>query len=377
MRKEYYPKAVRGSEVKVEGPNQNRLLGELLKRGITVYNLRRKSRGELCLKVKNTDFTEFVALAEKLGFKVTVEKKLGAVSAAFRMLPRLGLVVALVLLTACYFIASSFVWRVEIVGNERVDYYAISDVLAAAGAKTGANKKGLDFGALERDIRGIEGIAEATVTVSGTTLKVSVVESLEFVPRPNGGKEMLVSLYDAEITRIVLRKGSALVKTGQRVFAGTPLLSGNLIGTDGEIITGGVVDGEVYGKVVFRESVTVALRGVRTVATGNEKKSTILGIFGLSIGKRRDGFELADVREETRTLAPIPFKVTTLYAKELTREEYSLDRDEAVEEAKNVACSRLAERLVGPGGEETVIVRDVSDGVICVDVYITSEILIT
>ena len=83
------------------------------------------------------------------------------------------------------------------------------------------------------------------------------------------------------------------------------------------------------------------------------------------------------MREETRTLAPIPFKVTTLYAKELTREEYSLDRDEAVEEAKSVARSRLAERLVGPGGEETVIVRDVSDGVICVDVYITSEILIT
>ena len=278
---------------------------------------------------------------------------------------------------ACYFIASGFVWRVEIVGNERVDYYAISDVLAASRAKTGASKNTLDFDSLESELRGIDGIAEATVTVSGTTLKVSVVESLDFVPRPSGGKETLVSLYDAEITRIVLRRGSALVKTGQRVFAGTPLLSGNLIGTDGEIITGGYADGEVYGKVVFRESVTVALNGVRTTETGRQKKSTILGIFGLKIGKRSDGFELAEISEETKTLAPIPIRVTTLYAKELAREEYSLDRSQAVEEAKSVARARLAERLVGAGGEETVIVRDISDGVICVDVFITSEILIT
>lgn len=377
MRRKYYPSSVGGSELKVEGLNQNRLLGELLKCGITVYNVRRKSRSELCLEVKKADKAQFIATAEKLGFTVSTVKKLGALSAALKLLPRLGLVVALALITACYFIASGFVWRVEIVGNERVDYYAISDVLSASGAKTGANKRGLDFNALESELRGIDGIAEATVTVSGTTLKVSVVESLEFVPRPSGGKEMLVSLYDAEITRIVLRRGSALVKTGQRVFAGTPLLSGNLVGTDGEIIAGGVVDGEVYGKVVFRESVTVALSGVRTVATGREKKSTFLSIFGLEWGKRRDDFELADIKEETRTLSPIPVKVTTLYASELAREEYSLDRSEAVEEAKSVARSRLAERLVGSGGEETVIVRDISDGVICVDVYITSEILIT
>ncbi len=122
---------------------------------------------------------------------------------------------------------------------------------------------------------------------------------------------------------------------------------------------------------------TVALNGVRTTETGRQKKSTILGIFGLKIGKRSDGFELAEIREETKTLAPIPIRVTTLYAKELAREEYSLDRSQAVEEAKSVARARLAERLVGAGGEETVIVRDISDGVICVEMYITSEILIT
>lgn len=377
MRKEYYPRSVGGSEYKITGLNQNRLLGELMKSGVTVYNVRRVSRSELCLEVRNRDVVEFTALSEKLGFEATRVKKLGTLSAVSKMLPRMGFVVALALMIACYFIASGFVWRVEIVGNERVDYYAISDVLAASGAKTGASKNTLDFDSLESELRGIDGIAEATVTVSGTTLKVSVVESLDFVPRPSGGKETLVSLYDAEITRIVLRRGSALVKTGQRVFAGTPLLSGNLIGTDGEIITGGYADGEVYGKVVFRESVTVALNGVRTTETGRQKKSTILGIFGLKIGKRSDGFELAEIREETKTLAPIPIRVTTLYAKELAREEYSLDRSQAVEEAKSVARARLAERLVGAGGEETVIVRDISDGVICVEMYITSEILIT
>ncbi len=175
MRKEYYPRSVGGSEYKITGLNQNRLLGELMKSGVTVYNVRRVSRSELCLEVRNRDVVEFTALSEKLGFEATRVKKLGTLSAVSKMLPRMGFVVALALMIACYFIASGFVWRVEIVGNERVDYYAISDVLAASGAKTGASKNTLDFDSLESELRGIDGIAEATVTVSGTTLKVSVV----------------------------------------------------------------------------------------------------------------------------------------------------------------------------------------------------------
>ena len=377
MRRNYFGFLSGGSRLLLEGASCNRLLALLEKDGVTVYNVKRDGTNRLTLSVGKHDKKALEETAEKLGFTVTETQRLGLAALAKRMVLRLGFAVVLAVLITAYAFASGYVWRVEIEGNDRVDRYAIAAALADSGAKRGSEKKTLDFAALERTLRELDGISEATVSLRGTTLKVSVLESLKYEPVPSGGKRIVLSEYDAEVTRIVLRRGTALAHSGQRVFKGTPLLSGDLTGTDGTIIGSGYADGEVYGKAVFSDSVTVALDGIKTSFTGRTERSTVLSVFGLTWGKRRDDFEYAEIETTTETLSPLlPVKVTSILAREQTREPYSLDRDEAIEEAKALLRSRLDERFIGGEREEKYIVREVAVGVITVELYATKEILI-
>lgn len=375
MRASNYPSFAGGAQLLINGLNQNRLLGELAKNGCRVYDVKRIKYDSMSLKVKKRALSVCLSTAEKLGFQATVERSLGFLAALKGLLPRLGLPIALIVMTVCYSIASGFIWQVRIEGNERVDSYSISETLKDIGVFAGAKKKAVALSRAESALRGMDGISEATLEISGNVLKVSVLESLEY-ESGEGGAAVILSDCDAEVTRIVLKSGTALVKVGQRVFAGEPLISGELIGTEGQVISEGKARGEVYGKVVMSESVTVALSGKRQEFTGRKKRSTVLSVFGWKIGKRKDGFESAQVSETTHRLSPFPIAVTSITARETVTAEYEMTEEQAIEQAKEIARERLREKLSAEADEETVQTYDLGGGMICVKLYMTVQVLI-
>ena len=375
MKKDFSPAVRSCAVVKIEGLNQNRLLAKFAENGEKVWQIRRESARVMRLKIRLSSLKTLESIAEKYGFAVTVENRTGAVYRFLKLLPRLGLVLTLVALTVTYTLLYGFVWRVEISGNEAVDKYVIAETLAQAGGKAGVKKSAADLKAMESALRKMDGIAEATVYLKGTTLKVEVVESLDFTPRPPDTVKMITSKYDAEVTRIVVRKGTALVKTGERVFEGEPLISGDIFGTDGNILSSGAAEGEVYGKVVLKESVGITLRGERKVLTGRVKKSTTLSLFGLTIGKVDNRFEYAETAAVTHKLAPIPVRVTSVTAREVVKEEFELTEDEAKAEGERIVRERMSHRLIDGQAEEKLIAKQIG-GVMYVELYVTFETVI-
>ncbi len=374
MKKDFSPRFQSCAAVKIEGFNQNRLLAKFTESGEKAWRIKRESARIMRLKVRLSSLKTLQSLAEKYGFIVTVESRSGALYRLLSLLPRLGLVLTLAALTAVYGVLYGFVWRVEISGNDRVDKYVIAEALALSGGKAGARKDAADFRAMESALRKIDGIAEATVYLKGTTLKAEVVESLVFDKPPEPVRE-ITSKYDAEVTRIVVRSGTALVKTGERVFKGEPLISGDVIGSDGNIISSGAADGEVYGKIVLKESVGISLSQEQMSPTGRKKKCTTLSLFGLTIGKINHGFEYADTVSKTYKLALIPIRVTSVTASETVRQVRELTKEEAQAEGERIVRERMSHRLTESGGEEKLVTRQIGS-VLYVELYKTVETVI-
>ena len=362
--------------VRIEGLNQNRLLAEIMKSSLAVTDIEKQNPRTVRMTVAKKDLRTLTEKAENLGFTVAAERYTGFAAVLKCMVPYLAAVITLVACIALYAFSQTLVWRVEISGNSKVDSVVIERLLAQNGAKSGAKKSTLDARMLESVLRGHEGIAEASIHVKGTTLKVFVAESLEPDDGANATRKYITADYDAEITRITVRSGTALVKVGQRVLKGTPLISGDIIGTGGEVIKEGNADGEVYGKVVIKESIAVMLRGERAVRSGRIKRSTVLSIFGLNIGKRSDKFEIADTEQAVACLAPLPIKVTTVTAYELVKQPYEITKDEAEAQAESIVRARMAERFTGEILGEKLILKNPLDGVVTAELYITAEILL-
>lgn len=376
MRSDFYPTARAGKLLKIEGYNQNRLLNECMKQGVTLYETERVSACELRVKVAARDLKKTFAILEKLCYTYSVVKSLGAVHALLSRTVRLGLLASLAMLIALYALSYGFIWRIEITGNAKVDTLTIVNSLTEQSIKVGASKKKVDEKSVESALRRLDGIAEASCVKRGTTLKISVMEDLDYVPRPSGNNAEILSQYDAEITRYTVRSGTAKVKVGQRVAKGSVLISGEIIGTEGQVISTVRAGGEVFGKVVFKESVTVAKSGVRTTATGKRKRSTVLRLWGLRIGKPFDGFALSRTTATASKLTLLPVSATSYVTEELTAEPYELSDEEAAAQAEAILRERLREQLTQEPTEEKLFFKELGGGVIQAELYVAVEMKI-
>lgn len=373
MRAEFYPRFKSGRQLMIEGYNQNRLLNELVKEGVTVYEAQRVSPRQLRVKITSQSLPKTFAILEKFCYNYTVEKKLGLPAMAAARVTRLGVIAGLIAVIALYALSYGFIWRVKIDGNAKVDTLTITRALNEQGIKTGTSKAAIDCLEVESLLRKLDGIAEASCVKKGTTLHISVMESLDYVPRPSDDNRVILSAYDAEVTRYTVRSGTAAVKVGQRVAKGGVLISGDVLGTEGQVISSVRADGDVYGKVVFSERVAVAKNGLRLKPTGAKKKSTVLRLFGLNIGKPFGGYEYSRAVYSHSRLSPLPIEVTSVVTEELAAESYELTDEQARERAEYEARERLNERLVGQPIDEELIIKDLGGGIISAELYVTVE----
>lgn len=376
MRTDFYPSNKSGKQLLIEGYNQSRLLNELAKNGVTLYEVQRLSARQLKVKITSSDLKKTFAILEKLCYNYSVVKLLGLKTAVLSRLTRLGLIVSLAAAIALYALSYGFIWRIEIDGNSKIDTVAIRNSLARQNVSAGVSKKNIDVKQLESQLRKMDGIAEASCEMRGTTLKISVMENLDYVPRPQGETADIVSLYDAEVTRYTVRSGTAKVKVGQRVAKGATLISGEILGTEGQVISQVRADGEVYGKVVFKESVTVAKSGITLTATGKVKNTTVLSLWGWNIGKPYDGFELSRSVAVSHKTALLPVTVTSIRTEEMTALSYELSDEQVREQAEAMLRNRLNEQLLAQPLQEELIFKDMGGGIVQAHLYVTLELKI-
>lgn len=364
--------------VVAEGFNHAKLLTTLQTQNVQVRDFVRSSRREVTFTVAKKDLRKTFAILEDMCYTYRVAGATRIRSTALRLLSRVGFVAGVLLLSVLVALARGYVWRVEITGNDLVPDKVIENALAEHNIAVGKKLSHFDADELSAAVRSIEGVTLASVRRVGTTVQVEVFESDPVAPPLTHSETDVLSRYDATVTRVIAREGTALVCVGDNVFAGTPLIGAyRKPAEEGGEPLPSYAAGVVYGKVAFTFSTTVATEWYEYVPV-RTKRRTRLKIFGLTIGKKPTVGVGYEVTESSKTLNVfLPVKVTTSRIVEMQKRKMSATVEELAAKTEQETLSRFIHEEASSSLTSHSTVRELGGGLYRVNVFIEAEMVIS
>ena len=197
---------------------------------------------------------------------------------------RWGLLVGALLSICLYFLAQSVIWRVDIVGNERLSDEFIQEILADQGLCVGEKIKSINADLIEQKILiSNSDISWISIGVVGTVARVEIRESIDTdISQKETKPANLVSRFDAQIVGMEVYSGFLAVEEGDFVRAGELLVSG-IYKTEKAPLRFTRASGRILGRVEHTFEVEIPLIQAQKVPTGDKIEKKTLIFFGKSI----------------------------------------------------------------------------------------------
>lgn len=358
------------TELAVSG-DKTSVAARLSAAGITVSDLRAVG-GKTRFKIRKKDMPKAIAILDEMCYNYDAGEKYGMGRRMAFWLSRAGLLLGAIVSVAGLYISYGYVWRIEIDGNEKLSAAAIESALNSVGVRVGRKKT--DIAPIAPSaLDGLEGVADASCEISGTTLYVRVLEAKDYVAHGKNGA--YVSDYDATVTRIIMRSGTATVARGDIVKRGDMLANGDVYSTSGELLYTADCDAEIYGNVSVTFSADVSRAAVEYRRTGKSSKKTVFGLFGHSIGKVKSPYASYETVAHTANYdVLIPLYVTTHTFYETAPVEAERDIDEV---ARDYATAKIEEMNFAGDFEYSYNVTQSVAGLYSVHVFLSGEALIS
>lgn len=330
--------------------NANSLLRECTRKKIGIENLKRHKE-YIEFNIKCNDYETVKAILNVFSIDFQRVSYYGGARTINLIKRRACMIVGLIIGLVIVFIASQFIYKVEIGGDNRYNG-VIERMLIDSGVSGIVYKGKLDTDALElKIVECIPDVTNATVFIDGAVLKVITVTN-ETPNVPVGADARVLSAYQAIITRIYVSSGTANVSVGDSVKKGDILIEGH-INTNKEDyqepsdanFVPVEAKGEVFGKVYYHKRVVLTDTAVISEYTGNVEKRRDLYIGNMLIGKsHKKPFENYSSIVSYDTISFIvPLKVVTTIYREKTervvaRAEY---REWLLEKANEELISQM------------------------------------
>jgi len=209
----------------LKGDNPEKIINLALARGIFIWDIKKQGEG-IHLKVRTSGFEAFKNIINENHFEMEVIKKQGLPFYKTVMRRRLGLMTGALLFVLTLYLMSSFVWFVEVSGNNSIDRSRILITAARHGIYPGAAK--WNFSRIEVEeamLRDLSEIAYIQCDIRGVKVSIKVVEKI----LPDGeitGPCHLTAARDGVVEEILVLDGQAHVKVGDVVAKGDILISG-------------------------------------------------------------------------------------------------------------------------------------------------------
>mgnify|MGYP003301038070 CR=1 FL=1 len=213
--------------ISVKGDYCEKFINLALLKNIALFDIKRTEEG-LEMKVRLKSFPQLRGLGTKTGCRVRVVSKKGAVFKMKRLKKRTALVSGIFLFAGIIYLLSSFVWQINIMGNERLTDKEITALLADSGIKIGTYTKSINIKESINKIRTQSSdIIWIGITVEGTRVNVEIAESVT-KPDIEDKNNYCNILSDKEgiIEEIYVKSGKATTKKGDTVKVGDLLVSG-------------------------------------------------------------------------------------------------------------------------------------------------------
>ncbi|MBO5223477.1 MAG: sporulation protein YqfD [Clostridia bacterium] len=252
--------------VKVQCTQKSRLLTALSNAKITVWDVKTESN-YITFTLKIKDLAKTFAILKNMCYNYSVCERKDLKNSIKSLLGRIGLLVGALLATFVIVVCNYLIVGVRV----KTEDNRVKDKIMSLGLIKESClifKSSIDLQQLKSEICSVEGVADCAVKMVGNFIEIDVITN------PNEEERLsvyssYVAKYDATVTSVVAHKGKPLIKSGDRVFAGTPLISPIACDENGEEIIYTGISGKVLGEVVLRKTLTVDKFRIEFVNTGN------------------------------------------------------------------------------------------------------------
>lgn len=225
--------------VQIEGFFTERFINLCKINNIKIWDVRNIVKGVMRFKINIKDFKKLRKISKKTKCKVLIKEKKGVYFTLFKYRKRKIVFVLLFLVLIFSISFSTFVWNIEVIGNETISKEEIIDNLKESGLFIGKSKIGLDKKDIVNNFRTKSSdVSWAGLEIDGTRAIIKVVEKTRIdennVQKINPGD--IVATKSGVITKIVAEKGTSKCKVMDYVEKGNVLVEGNVYYRDNEIM---------------------------------------------------------------------------------------------------------------------------------------------
>ena len=329
-------------------------------RGVSLWDVTRMGAA-MEMKAASDSLEILEACAEKTGCAIEV-LGWGGLPVFLRRLGRRQVWTAGLLCFVCgLYLLSSFVWTVEVEGNERLRQ---EDILAACrdmGLRPGAWKRQVDTkGVTDGLLAEFSDISWVSVGIKGTDATIRLAETIEQAePVDRETPCDMVAAADGVILQITAEQGTPLVSAGDVVKKGDVLISSELlIGLEGEEqhTAYTAAEGAVTARIWKRLTEEMPLRYEEKRYSGVEKenRSILFSEKELDILHPDSGKVWEKELLTERPLALGDFQLPLRLKKERWKAYETVRKERTVEEAKRLLEENLrkkTENLLSPYGK--------------------------
>lgn len=332
----------------VTGSSYERFLNMCARHGIVLWELQPADQAyEANLSIKS--FRKLKPLAKKSGTRVRIIGRYGLPFFLHRYRKRKMLPAGILFGILLMVLLSGFIWDIHIEGNQMQTDDVIFDFLKEQEIVHGTRKSTIDCKALAADIRkAFDNFIWVSVKIQGTRLLIDVKENTDLTldEKVTYGSSDLISNVNGTVSEIITRSGTPLVKAGDMVKKGQPLVEGRvaLLNDAGE--TAGyqycAADADIFIETAYLYEESFPMKYIKKEYTGRMKKDVLLDLTGkkFTFPGRDPGYENFDVVQTEHQLKLtdnfyLPVSWGSIESREYQVAEKTYTKSEAIRKSKD------------------------------------------
>lgn len=332
-----------------------RFINLAVHKGIKLWDVKRGS-GYVLFKTEVKHFRTLLKFAKKTGVKVKLKKRQGCPFFVYKYRKRYLFSIGIAAFFIFLFVMSSFVWLIEIEGNNKLSKYEIVSVLNDNGLSVGSVKYFINTTQIEQNLKkNFDDISWIHIKLNGTKATVEIVEKIaNQSPATLSAPCDIISESDALVTDIIASSGKPVVKVDDVVKKGSVLISADITymqdGTEvvyGQVASAGIVKGKVQRTFTYSSPYIINTKK----PTGNKAEffniKIFNAIFSTNFIKNDVSFKKYDIIREIKQLQlgekfPLPVFVERFSYNEYNIEQLRL----SPAEAKKICQAQLNKQIM-------------------------------
>jgi len=236
--------------IRLKDENCEKIMNLLRRKQITMWDVEKKEN-DIKFKISYDDYKKYSdIIADE---KIEPVKKRGLAFKLNKIKVRKGFVGGLFILIICFYLLTSLIWNIEVIGTNHATANKIINLLEKNEINVPVSQGSFETKTIETMLYShFENFKFVEVYVEGSNLIIFVKEKTkETAEIKKNDPTSIISRKNAIINKVIAKSGQAVVKEGDVVYEGQTLVMGIVKNKNSEEFVMVPSEGIVYGKTYY------------------------------------------------------------------------------------------------------------------------------